>query len=160
MILIHFDVLALPSESLITRQPSSEGRRLWNTFWERYQGRVVLSLEYNTDEVLAGEWLKKEGYKPSIIQTAKAYSREGSTPRADVIWDTQGIMGRIDWYIDSDPETVAMSLRMGIPSLLVAVPHFSRPEWHQEESIKSWDVVVSELETQAMKKSERTWGES
>lgn len=157
MILVHFDVLALPADTLPTRQPSLEGRRLWNTFWDKYQGRVILTGPHDLNEAVLGDWLKKEGYKPSIIQLAKPPIVEGRSPRADVVWDVQGVMGRIEWYVDNDADTVARALKMGIPSLLVAVPHFGRPEWHQEESIKAWDVVVSELEQQALKKSERSW---
>jgi hypothetical protein len=159
VILVHFDVLALPAATLATRQPSLEGRRLWNTFWDKYQGRVVLTAPHDTNEDVLSDWLKKEGFKPSIIQLAKADIVEGASPRADVVWDVQGVMGRIEWYVDTDPETIARALQMGVPSLLVAVPSFARPEWHQDETIRAWDVVVSELEQQALKKSERTWGD-
>lgn len=157
MILFHFDVLALPADTLATRQPSPEGRRLWNTFWDRYQGRVVLVVEDGTDTGVLADWLKKEGFKPSIIHLSKPVWPLDSTARAEAVWDIQTSMGKVDWYIDSDADTVARTLHKGIPSLLVAVPHFARPEWHENETLRSWDVVVSELDQQALKKSERSW---
>lgn len=160
MIVVHFDVLAMPSESLITRQPSPEGRRLWSTFWDRYQGRIVLVADTNTPSDLLQEWLKKENYKPSMIQVADDYHRADSTEKADAVWRVQSTMGRIDWYLDTDPDTCSRTLAMGIPTLLVAVPLIPRPEWRESSfDIKSWDVVVTELETQAVKKSERSWGD-
>lgn len=157
MILVHFDVLALPSETLITRQPSPEGRRLWNTLWDYYQGRIVLTVSENTDVSVLAEWLKKEGYKPSVIHPAPDFHRSESTPRADAIWQVHSSMGSVEWYIDTDADTCARAVRMGIPTLLVAIPVFQRPEWHEPEGFRGWDVVVSELEAQAIKKSERNW---
>lgn len=160
MIVVHFDVLAHASESLITRQPSSEGRRLWATFWDRYQGRIVLVADAGTSTDILGEWLKKENYKPSMIQVVDEYHRDGSTPKADAVWKVQSTMGKIDWYLDIDPDTCAQTLGLGIPTLLVAIPLIPRPEWRESDTdIKSWDSVVTELEIQAVKKSERTWRE-
>jgi hypothetical protein len=41
----------------------------------------------------------------------------------------------------------------------MAVPQFMRPEFHTPNSIRAWDTVVDELDAQALKKSERTWGD-
>lgn len=159
MIVVHFDVLAQPSESLITRQPSVEGRRLWNTFWDRYQGRTILTCDPETPIELLKEWLTKEYYKPSLIQQADEYERSGSTPRADAVWKVQSTLGKVDFYLDTDPDTCSRTIAMGIPTLLVAVPHFIRPEWNREQTLREWTSVVNELETQASRKSMKKWDE-
>jgi hypothetical protein len=49
---------------------------------------------------------------------------------------------------------------MGIPTLLLTVPDTIRLEWNEEKVLKSWDVLVEEIESQALAKAERTWRES
>jgi hypothetical protein len=66
-------------------------------------------------------------------------------------------MGRVDWYIDIDPKMVALTLKEGIPSLLVSVPYVARPEWNQDKEIKQWDSLIEEIDGQAILKAERNW---
>lgn len=160
MIVVHFDVLALPAtDTFIKRQPSTEGRRLWNTFFDQYKGRMVVVASEDTDLALLSEWLKREGYKPSLIHVASQFVRSGRTTRSEAVWHVSSTVGKVTWYLDSDPQGCADVVRLGIPTLLVAVPSFQRPEWHDKDSIRPWDSLVEELESQAIKKSEMTWGD-
>lgn len=161
MIVVHFDVLALPdTDGFIKRQPSSEGRRLWNTFFEVYKGRMVVVADEETDLTLLQEWLKREGFKPSMIHIASPFCRSGKTPRSEAVWYLASNIGKVTWYLDTDPECCADVVRLGIPTLLVALPAFHRPEWHEKQDLRPWDSVVDELNKQAMKKSEMSWDDA
>lgn len=157
MIFVHFDVLALPGEQFIRRQPSREGRRLWNTLFDQYKGQMVVLADEATDLTLIQAWLKTEGYKPSLIHIADSFCRAGRTSRSEAVWHMHSTIGKPHWYIDTDPACCAEVLKMGIPTLLVAVPAFGRPEWHDKEDIRAWDLVVEELNAQALKKQEKAW---
>lgn len=160
MIVVHFDVIANPTnDSFIKRQPSIEGRRLWNAFFEVYKGRMVVIADDNTDLNLIQEWLKREGYKPSHIHIASPFGRAGRSSRSEGVLALSSSLGKVTWYLDTDPSACAEVVRLGIPTLLVAVPQIQRPEWHDKEDIRSWDSLVEELEYQAIKKSEMTWDE-
>jgi hypothetical protein len=44
-------------------------------------------------------------------------------------------------------------------TLLIASPYLVRPEWSNMKIIKEWDVLVEELDSQALKAAEKTWRE-
>lgn len=159
MIVIHFDVLATSSNKFITRQPSPEGRRLWNTFFDQYKGRMVVVADEDTDAELIKEWLKRENFKPSYVHIADSMHQSHHTARSGSVWWVNSNLGKITWYLDTDPACCADAIRMGISTLLVAVPSVIRPEWDNRPELRSWDVVVNELEAQAMRKAEKTWGD-
>lgn len=159
MIVFHLDVLASQSERLITRVPSMEGRRLWNTFFDQYKGRIVLVADEGTDLEILKEWLKRERFKPSLIHVANDLHLHKHTPRAGAVWWVNSNLGKITWYIDTDPVCCAAALSMGVPSLVVAVPTVIRPEWDERPDIRPWDSLVEELDAQALRKSEREWGD-
>lgn len=159
MIAMHLDVLALPSDSLITRQPSPEGRRLWNTLFEAYKGRMVIIADYGTDEEILKQWLIRENFKASIIHVSNGFARDGYTERSESLWWVNTSIGKPIWYVDVDADSCAAAVTMGIPTLLVAIPHFQRPEWVDKPSVRPWDSVVSALEEQALRKNEMSWGD-
>jgi hypothetical protein len=159
VIIFHFDALATKAPTFGQRQPSMEGRRLWNSFFHKYMGRVYLVADADDDIEMVKTWLKREGYKVSAIYQTTDLVRDGSTPRAEAVWAIASALGRPHFYIDTDPETCAYAVKQGITALLMAVPQFMRPEFHTPNSIRAWDTVVDELDAQALKKSERTWGD-
>jgi hypothetical protein len=159
MICIHMDVLAIPHESFIMRQPSVEGRRLWEVMFSRYKGRMVVVADHGTKLEVVQEWLKRENLKPSFIHIGSDFVRDNSTSRADAVWWVNTNMGRPIWYIDSDPDTCAAAVKMGIPTLLVAIPSFQRPEWYDSPGVRPWDSVVKEVEEQALRRNEMSWKE-
>lgn len=157
MLVMHLDVLALPGESAATRQPSLEGRRLWNILFPAFSGRMVVLADSGANEELLLSWLKREGYKPSMVHIAKELWMDGSNPRADAVWDISAVFGKVSWYVDVDPETCAYTIAKGIPTLLVAVPTISRPEWREPKAVRGWDAITQEIDQQQRIRAEREW---
>lgn len=156
MILVSFDLLALPGESLALRKPCPEGRRLWNMLWQAHHGQVALLVVGNPSMEVLAHWLKTEGYKPSVIDISRDDGPDAKHIRIQAL---QAAFGKIRFYYDTDPRAVALSLHEGIPSLLFANPLLPRPEWGSDKTIRAWDAVVEEIERQQVKHNEATWGD-
>lgn len=161
MIVITLNALALPADDLGARQPRTETRRLWNALFPYYHGRILVLADGIKKEGMQGEqilleWLKKEGYKASSVDIVELSGSEIKTER---VVSLNAVYGRIHWFIDNDPETVAKVTRYGIPCLLVTIPDVVRPEWSGEREIKAWDALVEEINTQELAKRERSWGD-
>lgn len=159
MIFVHFDVIANPAENVGSRQPSPEGRRLWNALFEMYKGRMVILADDGEGVDGLPVWLKTEGFKASYIHIIDDFVRDGVSARANAVWSLMSTVGKPLWYLDTDASCCAEVLRFGVPTLLVAVPSVQRPEWHESEPVRSWDLVVEELNKQALKKAEKAWGD-
>jgi len=159
MLIVSFDVLATPSpvsEELGARQPSPEGRRLWNSLFTSYNGRMVIFAAGIEKQEACLHWLKQEGFKASAVDTITETDVDTKVERIEVL---HAVYGKVTWYIDIDPHVVARVSHNGIPTLLVTVPHVVRPEWSEQRTKKGWDAVVQEIEAQQMAKAERTWGD-
>jgi hypothetical protein len=70
MIIISLDVLSVPSpvsDDVGARQPTPEGRKLWNTLFPAYSGRMMVFAHgvENQDGLL--NWIKREGFKASTV---------------------------------------------------------------------------------------------
>ena len=116
---------------------------------------AMLAVDNPSMEVLA-HWLKTEGYKPAVIDISRDDGPHAKHARIQAL---QAAYGRIKLYLDTDPLAVALALHEGIPSLLFANPLMPRPEWGSEKTMRSWDVVVQEIERQKVQHSEATWGD-
>lgn len=156
MILINFDVIASPGRELGARIPRPETRKLWNSLTAGYNGRMAVMATGITNTPVLMEWLKREGYKPTTLDIVEGTHSDIKIERVAAF---NAVYGKIDWYVDIDPITVARVAHMGIPTLLLTVPDIVRPEWSEDRLIKSWDVLVEEIEAQALAKAERTWHE-
>lgn len=154
MIVFNFSVLAKPAETLATRQPDSDGRAVWGAFFDKYMGRIILVCNEDYDRAQFTEWLKREQFKASMLDFIET---EDPVLRAEKVHRVGSAAGRIDWYIDNDPRTCAETLKLGIPTIMVASPYIVRPEWDGGRKVKDWGVLVDELDTQALKAAERTW---
>jgi len=158
MILISLDVLSIPSnvsDEVGARQPSPEGRRLWNTFFPAFNGRMAVFASGVTNEQGCLEWLKREGFKASTVDFIAESTVEA---RVERIQNLHAVYGRINWYIDIDPRVIAKVSHNGIPTLLMTVPHIVRPEWSEARTKKAWDTIVEEVDAQALARAERNWG--
>lgn len=158
MIIVTFDVLAHTGEELGARQPIAESRKLWNMMFQQYQGRICVlatGIDKNATPILM-EWLKREGYKAGSLDITYEKSTDSKLDRIRAL---QAGIGRVDWYIDNDPSTVAKAIHEGIPSLLVSVPSVARPEWTDGRTIRGWDELSREIEAQALARAERTWND-
>lgn len=156
MLLFNFDVISRPADSLGERQPNSHGRYIWNLFHEKEMGRICLIVNKEYDRQLFEAWLKREAFKAAMYEFVEF---EDPALRAERIHTIAAIFGRAQWYVDNDPRVCAETLRLGIPTLLVASPHVIRPEWSGTKSTKPWDTLIEELDDQAMQQSIKNWGE-
>ena len=156
MIVIALDVLAHSGDELGARQPVLESRKLWNMFFTQYQGRICIlgtGIEKHKTPILM-EWLKREGYKAGSLDITHETDADAKLERVRSI---QAGYGRVDWFIDIDPSTIAKTIHEGISSLLVSIPQIARPEWQQSRGIKGWSEISKELDAQALAKAERAW---
>jgi hypothetical protein len=156
VILFSFDVLAAPNKELGARQPIPEGRRLWNSFVTTYNGRIAVLGTGIANTPVFIEWLKREGFKASTIDIIEGTD---SQSKIDRVLSLNAVYGKIDWYIDADPEAVAGVVRSGISTLLVTIPHTVRPEWDTKRQVKGWDTLVQEIESQTLARAEKNWSD-
>jgi len=156
MVVITFDVLAQEGAELGARQPLIEGKKIWNMLFSAYEGRICVlatGIENNKTPILM-EWLKREGYRAGSIDLTYETSADAKLER---IRSIQAGYGRVEWFVDNDPSTIAKTLHEGIASLLVSSPRIARPEWTDGRVIKGWDELSKEINAQALAKAERVW---
>lgn len=156
MILINFDAIAEPGNELGSRIPRKEMRRLWGALNAGYNTKLAIMGTGITNTQIFLEWLKREGYKATTVDIVE---EDHVDIKVERVASFNAVYGKINWYIDIDPIAVAKVAHMGIPTLLLTVPDTVRPEWSEEKVIKTWDVLVEEIESQALAKAERTWNE-
>ena len=159
MIIMSLDVLSVPSpvsEDVGARQPTSEGRKLWNTLFPAYSGRMMVFAHGVENQEGLLNWLKREGFKASTVDFIAENSVEAKVER---ISNLHAVYGKINWYIDVDPKVVARVAHNGTPTLLVTVPHTVRPEWSESRFKKEWGEIVEETDKQALARAERNWGD-
>lgn len=151
MIVFHFDVLALPSSSLATRQPHPDGVRLWRLHHDSSGGRIGLLVDDSYEQDKLEHWLKMEGIKAAVYDFAPPVA----DLKADKVHYLTSINGKMDWYVDVDPETCALTLAKGIPTMLVMTP--STVPWSPQNQMKGWDTLVDEIERQKLEQSKKEW---
>lgn len=158
MIVLSFDVLAHVGDELGARQPTLEGRKIWNMLFSMYHGRIcVLASGVDTDKTpILMEWLKREGYKAGTIDLVYERNPDAKLERVRAI---QAGYGRVDWFIDTDPSTIAKVIHEGIATLLVSIPTTVRPEWETPRNVKGWDILTQEINAQALARAEKQWRE-
>ena len=156
MILFNFSVLARPADSISLRQPDPQGLYIWRMMHDQSIGRICLVINEDYTKMIMEDWLKKEGIKPSFYEML-----DESDPvlRAEKINRIGAVFGKPEWYVDNDPRTCAETLKLGMPTMLIASPYLVRPEWSNMKVIKEWNVLVEELDTQALRAAEKTWRE-
>lgn len=154
MIVINFDVLANPHEQFTLRHPSAEGVNLWRMMFEQYMGRVTLVINGDENMEHVTHWLKMNGIKPAIIEILDSNDPHTKAEKIQLIMSTTG---RLDWYIDIDPNMAQATMAMGIPTLLVALPFVVRPEWSGDKKVRDWDSIVAEIDKQAIMRADKTW---
>ena len=156
MIVVTFDVLAHQGDELGARQPIPEARRLWGMMFSQYQGRICVlatGVDKNKTPILM-EWLKRENYKAGMLDLTDETNTDAKLERVRAI---QAGVGRIDWFLDTDPSTVSRVIHEGIASLLVSIPSISRPEWTDGRVVRGGDELSREIDAQALAKAEKAW---
>ena len=156
MILFNFSVIAKPGQHLGERQPDSHGMSIWRMFHESTIGRICLIINEEYQKPVLEDWLKVERIKPAFYEM---FEEPSANLKAERIHRIGAVFGKPEWYIDNDPMTCSETLKLGIPTILVASPYIVRPEWSRERVIKSWDTLVQEMDEQALKAANKTWRE-
>ena len=154
MLIVNFDLIALPAETLPTRQPSLSGRRIWNMLFNSYSGQIILMCVGDPNMEVLLHWLKTENFKPSVIDISKEYGLKAKQERLQALL---AAYGRAQFYVDSEPEAVAMALHEGVSALLCVEPHLYQPDWGSPKQVKSWSTITDEIEEQSIKQAELTW---
>jgi hypothetical protein len=156
MLVITFDVIAYQNtESAMApgaRQPIPEGQKLYEALYARYHGRVLILSDDSVTPALLSSWAKREGYKHATVDCAKSRSPKDMRDR---VRDINAAYGKIDWFVDTNPETVTLVMKDAVPSLLVCVPTFVRPEWRDNapRERRVWDDLTKEIEVQSLYRS-------
>lgn len=156
MIIFNFDVLAKPDIELGARLPDPEGMRLWNMFYQQNYGRLAVVVDEDVNISIFEHWLKVNGVKAALYEVLDTTNPQ---TKAEKVHKLAMLHGRSDWYIDNDPDTCAITLRLGIPTLFVANPYTVRPEWSGIKRARPWTELVDEVNHQAEMRAERTWGD-
>jgi len=95
-----------------------------------------------------------EGYKYAHVAVVESKKPEDIRDR---VRDFNAIYGKIHWFVDSDPRTIKLVMEDAIPSLLVGLPAFVRPEWREskQKEHQLWDDLVREIEVQTLYRAEK-----
>jgi hypothetical protein len=124
--------------------PIPEGLMLYFTLNEN--NRVVLVA--NGPRAEADRWLKNR----SIMNVDHIIDEEALVVFDEDLRERQITSlladGKIDLFIDSDPESVAYAMEQGITSLLFGHPRWVLPEFRPEgrNNIKPWARIVAEVQ--------------
>lgn len=156
MIVFNFDVLARPGAELGARLPDPDGIRLWNMLWGQTLGRLAVVVDEEVNIPIFEHWLKVNGIKAAIYEV---FDTDDPQIKAEKVHRLSMTVGRSDWYIDNDPEACALTMKLGVPTLLVANPYIVRPEWVGTKQARSWDALVREIDDQAVLRANKTWGD-
>lgn len=122
--------------------------------FEKYTGRICVVSTTEYDRPQFEEWLKREQFKASVYEFIDQVDPALKAEKVHIIGSS---FGRINWYVDNDPRVCAETLKLGVPTLLVACPYIVRPEWDMGRKVKEWGSLVDEMDSQALKAAEKTW---
>lgn len=156
MIIFNLDALARSNHEFGARLPDKEGMRLWHDLHQTHLGRLAVVVNEAPSEAILEHWLKINGVKAALYEVLDTIDPVIIAEKVQRMMFSVGIN---DWYIDSNPRTVAHTIRLGIPSILLANPYIMRPEWAQERPVTPWNELVEEMDSQAALRAERGWSE-
>lgn len=94
-------------------------------------------------------WLRTHGFTDHIHIHVNSRADSPLEGRSDLILAARQ-MGPVDLVVEADPALAARMLHAGVPTLLLSVPQYTRPEFRPGASRvgKPWDALVSELDAQ------------
>ena len=156
MIVFNFNVLAQPAQEFGSRVPDRDGILLWRSLHESQVGRLAVVVDDAPSNEMLEHWLKLNQIK------AVMYEIIGTTEpkvKAEIVARIMAASGSRGMYLDTDPATVSNTMKEGLPSILVCQPFVIRQEWSSPKQMRSWDTLVTEVEQQALARSEKNWGE-
>ena len=152
--IVCMEGLLVEGTDLKASPPTRHGRLLYEALKSQYQ---ILLVTTDPSAELARAWLKRE----HLTGFGSVYTRPTTTILSAVDWKVAQIreMQSEGWpvmlYADSDPAAVRAAYLAGVPTMLVASPHFGRPEWRPDadRSIKPWDALVDTMEQEHLLKA-------
>lgn len=153
---VNLDVLAKPGP-MGSRLPEPHGMRLWRILHDQTLGRLALVVDEDVKRDELEHWMKVNGVKAAVYDVLGSKDPQIKAEKVHRILGTTGTPN--DWYFDVDPHTAAITLSLGIPTILVSIPYVIRPEWASESQARSWGTLVEELDKQALMRAERDWNE-
>jgi hypothetical protein len=157
VIIFDFNVLARPHVDFGARVPVPEGLRLWSDLHHTHMGRLGVVVDEVPSIPIFEHWLRVNGIKAAQYEVLDTTDPQIKAEKVQRLMMTVGIQ---DWYIDIDPQTIARTLRMGIPSMLISIPYVIRPEWLlEDQDPRPWGELVEELDQQLAMRAERAWTE-
>ena len=147
VVIISVEGFLTEGTDLRNSPPIQSSRILFDTLKATYQ---VVFLSTEPDQVLVRSWLKKEHF----LKYATVFCRPASSILTPVDWkmaqvrELQADGWSIAYFMDTDPQAVEAAFLEGLPSLLMASPHYARPEWRPDttHAVRPWDTLVSTLE--------------
>lgn len=136
-----------PGESWLAGHPIPDGVRLIAALSSGYE---VALLTEHTEHDDVSWWLRqqalKEFYGLLVTRTPLQVGKDYLTLRTDQIQRLRSQHG-VALVVDTSPAVVAMSMRMGVPSMLFSHPKFQRPEFRPDhDSGRTWDEIVAAQE--------------
>lgn len=153
MLVVTLDALAYDrtdeEQVPAARQPIPDSQRIYEALYARFSGRIIILGDSSIQANMLEQWAKREGYKFAHVDTAR-----GKEPKdiRDRVRDINAAYGKIEWFVDVNPETVRLVMQDAIPSLLVCLPNFVRPEWRDNgpRERKVWTDLTREIEVQSL----------
>ena len=153
MVIVTFDALAYDrteeGQLPAARQPIPDTQRVYEAMYARFSGRIIVLGDSSIPVAMLDQWVKREGYKVSHVEVARGDKPEDIRNR---VRDLNAAYGKIDWFIDVNPETVKLVMQDAIPSMLLCIPNFVRPEWraNSPRERKVWSDLTREIEVQSL----------
>jgi hypothetical protein len=126
-------------------EPIPEGLKLFRTLVVSY--RVVLSCDDTPNEI--DHWLKTNYVFDygNVLDSTSFY--EGQDIRLRHL-DLSRADGKVELYVDADPDMCAQVLSMGIPTIFFSTPSYFKAS----REIKPWDTLTQEQENQKKRRAE------
>ena len=138
-----------PSGRLGDAAPVEGGCDLYRMLSAQWR-TVLLYTGLDTSE-MAEMWVRREGLRSHVGM----FCMEDHT--ADpVTWKLQQLRkvrteGNRDLlFVDSDPRSVALAIRDGVPAMLLAFPTYISPDWRPDADTtpRPWDALEQEIDLQ------------
>lgn len=127
------------------KDPIPEGLKLFRTLSLTY--RVVLSTDSTPEEI--DHWLKTNYVLDYADVMSSSTFYEGQELRFRHL-ELARKDGKVELFIDSDPDKCATALEMGIPTVLFSSPAYFK----SNRSIRPWTAITEEQERQKKRVAE------
>lgn len=135
-------------ESPAAATPVTAGRMLYHGI-RQYSPLLLVLDEEAEHHALVDHWLHTHGYRNHVAVLINPRPDAPAEGRAEVVAAARR-MGALDLAVDADPQLAARMVHLGVSSLLLSVPAYTRPEFRPDASRvgRSWSVITEELDAQ------------